>query len=124
MAWDTKTAAIGGTVALESHGGSKTDPGRGVATGAALDGVTEAPISQGKVLHTQPILYTGVDLVQKKVFLGPVPTLVVTTGSGASPGLRSLTGKCCQGPSSMDNGLAAAFQATVLVPWLERQPWA
>lgn len=48
--------------------GQRAPPGR----------VTEALISQGKALSSEPIFRTRVDPVQEEVFLGPVPTLVVT----------------------------------------------
>jgi hypothetical protein len=90
-----------------------------VTSGAALDRVTEASISQGKVLSPAPVFCARVDPVQRKFSWAQFPPSWShhgdTAGSRASPEPRSLTGKCCQ---SMLMELAA-FQLPAFVHRLE-----
>lgn len=70
---------IGWFLVPESQGCIKTDPGRAAARGVPPDRVTEALISQGKARSSEPVFCTRVDPVQEEVFLGSVPTLMVTS---------------------------------------------
>lgn len=98
--WDTKWTCYWSVLCLESPGCNERDCGMAVTRKALEDRMTMTPIAREK--HFSLSQYSGskVDPFQEEIFLGPVPTLMVTSPwhsrKSASPEPRSLTGKCCQ----------------------------
>lgn len=79
LAWDTERSCNWLAPRPRVPGVQFDRPCRAVVSGASLDGVTEAPPSQGTALSSEPVSCTRVGPVQEEVFLGPVPTLAVTS---------------------------------------------